>query len=689
MRIKNFIAGKSRIFNIWAAAVVAWAVLMAGTVGHAQTPAATVSQDLQEIVKFTQAHMTDEVIVAYIKNSGKSYTLSADDMLYLNSQGVSQTVLSALLAAKPTTAAAPAPTPATPAPAPVPATPAPAPVAAPAPAPLVAVPSPAPAPGLIDNFGLEGGLNPAVWTTASGVLASLAAVHGSAWISPYLAFRPAGMQMSGVNGMGQFTGIQSVAGYVAPFSMTATVSGLSEQAIPFEIYLVSADLRQWLSVAGHLGGAGSREGELRLRGGLPGFRGGMDIPLGERRSPDHGVWVNYTGSALPLAALGIKLYEEPHAGVPYTIQMTVGADGMASVILLNPEGSALGARVGLPVGSGPFNVVLASRNGATSANWNSVQLTPLAPPVAIIPAVAPQTPTLDYFQAQLGPYGQWMEVPGIGPAWVPAAASDPLWRPYVDAGHWEYTDAGWYWQSDYPWGEIAFHYGRWIKDARTGFAWAWAPAYDWAPAWVAWRYAEADGCMGWAPLPWEARYEAGLGLTFGGRVAVDIDFGLGVDAFVFVGRDHFWEHDYHAYVLDREHTRVFYGRSEIHNGYRMDHGRFVAEGLGRERMAAFTHHEVVARQAHELRQAEEHHNLEVRREEHARAAARPEERAKERPAEHGPVAHAPETRSTSPGETHPGAAVPGSKQAPSASKQTGKDNKDKKDNKDNKSSNEK
>ena len=28
------------------------------------------------------------------------------------------------------------------------------------------------------------------------------------------------------------------------------------------------------------------------------------------------------------------------------------------------------------------------------------------------------------------------------------------------------------------------------------------------------------------------------------------------------------------------------------NGYRLDHGRFVVEGLGRERMASLTHHDI-------------------------------------------------------------------------------------------------
>ena len=41
--------------------------------------------------------MSDDVILSFVKGSGKTYTLSADDMVYLNSQGVSQAVLSVLM----------------------------------------------------------------------------------------------------------------------------------------------------------------------------------------------------------------------------------------------------------------------------------------------------------------------------------------------------------------------------------------------------------------------------------------------------------------------------------------------------------------------------------------------------------------------------------------------------------------
>src|SRR5271170_1326287 len=131
MKIKRIMEYHTRILRACLAAVMAWTLLTAGTASYAQTTPANLSPDLQEIVKFAQAHMTDDVILAYIKNSGKSYNLSGDDILYLNSQGVSQAVMSALLQSK-NGAAAPAPAPA-PGPAPTP-TPAPPPVYTPPPA---------------------------------------------------------------------------------------------------------------------------------------------------------------------------------------------------------------------------------------------------------------------------------------------------------------------------------------------------------------------------------------------------------------------------------------------------------------------------------------------------------------------------------------------------------------------------
>ena len=71
-------------------------MLSVGNVCNAQTPPSKLSPDLQEVVKLSQSHMSDDVIVNYIRNSGKSYKLGADDIIYLSSQGVSQGVISAL-----------------------------------------------------------------------------------------------------------------------------------------------------------------------------------------------------------------------------------------------------------------------------------------------------------------------------------------------------------------------------------------------------------------------------------------------------------------------------------------------------------------------------------------------------------------------------------------------------------------
>jgi hypothetical protein len=123
--------------------------------------------------------------------------------------------------------------------------------------------------------------------------------------------------------------------------------------------------------------------------------------------------------------------------------------------------------------------------------------------------------------------------------------------------------------------------------------------------------------MGWAPLPWDVEFRAGVGLYWrGGPVGVGVDFGLGFGAFVVVGADHFWGGNYNVYVFDRDRSRTFYEHSTFHAGYRMEGGHLMAEGLGRDHIAAITHHEVVAHKAAELRHTEESHNFAKRTEEH-------------------------------------------------------------------------
>lgn len=82
-----------------------------------------------EVLKLVQAKVGDDTIVAYISHAPTGYSLSASDLVYLRSQGVSDAVMSAMLThSRPAEAVAQAP-----APAPVVQAPAPAPVVVQAP----------------------------------------------------------------------------------------------------------------------------------------------------------------------------------------------------------------------------------------------------------------------------------------------------------------------------------------------------------------------------------------------------------------------------------------------------------------------------------------------------------------------------------------------------------------------------
>jgi len=113
------------------------------------------------------------------------------------------------------------------------------------------------------------------------------------------------------------------------------------------------------------------------------------------------------------------------------------------------------------------------------------------------------------FYESLSPYGEWFAYGSYGWAWTPYDVPYG-WRPYTH-GHWIYTDHGWTWVSHWKWGWAPFHYGRWIFDPDYG--WIWIPDRAWGPAWVAWRW--SDDWVGWAPLPPDAVWHAGVGLRFG------------------------------------------------------------------------------------------------------------------------------------------------------------------------------
>ena len=105
------------------------------------------------------------------------------------------------------------------------------------------------------------------------------------------------------------------------------------------------------------------------------------------------------------------------------------------------------------------------------------------------------------FYNELSPYGQWVNYPQYGQVWI---SNEQGFEPYSTNGHWEFTNYGWMWVSDYNWGWAPFHYGRWAY--LNSYGWAWVPGYEWAPAWVGW--CNYDGYYGWAPL------SPGLGFNY-------------------------------------------------------------------------------------------------------------------------------------------------------------------------------
>ncbi len=114
------------------------------------------------------------------------------------------------------------------------------------------------------------------------------------------------------------------------------------------------------------------------------------------------------------------------------------------------------------------------------------------------------------FDEPLAADGVWLKVGSYGRCWRPRRVARD-WRPYCE-GHWVWTDCGWYWASDEPWGWACYHYGSWAEDPVYG--WFWVPDIEWAPAWVEWR--AGAGFVGWAP-------RAPRGLSVGPELFVFVD----------------------------------------------------------------------------------------------------------------------------------------------------------------------
>lgn len=210
---------------------------------------------------------------------------------------------------------------------------------------------------------------------------------------------------------------------------------------------------------------------------------------------------------------------------------------------------------------------------------------PVQPPAPVYVSSPP--PDVAYFYNDLSPYGTWVNLEGVGWCWQPSVVVvNRGWQPYCDGGYWTYTDAGWFWQSQYSWGWAPFHYGRWYCHDRCG--WVWLPDRVWGPSWVVWR-TEGDAC-GWAPLPPHAVFDAGVGWSFNGvRVGLNFDFGLRPERFTFVHLGDFERHDLGRRRLAPVEVTKIYNRTTVINNYQVRNKTFVNEGIRVDRVAAATH----------------------------------------------------------------------------------------------------
>ncbi len=200
--------------------------------------------------------------------------------------------------------------------------------------------------------------------------------------------------------------------------------------------------------------------------------------------------------------------------------------------------------------------------------------------IAIMMSVLPMTVALadppevgvsfGVFYNSLGPYGEWLHVNGGVYAWRPLHV-DVGWRPYT-YGQWVWTDDGWFWASDEPWGWATCHYGRWYYDDYYG--WVWIPGYEWAPAWVEWRY--GGGCIGWAPLSPYALFSVGIGIHYTHHWVTPVTYWNFVDC-RYINRPRV-----HDFVYRSNDNSRWFGRTRDGGNIRVEGTRIVSRGPERD-----------------------------------------------------------------------------------------------------------
>lgn len=172
-----------------------------------------------------------------------------------------------------------------------------------------------------------------------------------------------------------------------------------------------------------------------------------------------------------------------------------------------------------------------------------------------------------FFYSNLAPYGNWIQIDYNTVVWSPRI-HERNWAPYT-AGRWIWTSDGWYWDSYEPFGYITYHYGRWYYDSYYG--WLWVPDYQWAPAWVEWRY--DDAYIGWAPLPPYAAFSINVGIYF------TTTYYTPYTHWHFVSYNYFCDPYVSKYYLGPKIKYRIFSKTKYRNDYGFSNGRVVNRGV--------------------------------------------------------------------------------------------------------------
>ncbi|MGB9906368.1 MAG: DUF6600 domain-containing protein [Candidatus Saccharicenans sp.] len=201
--------------------------------------------------------------------------------------------------------------------------------------------------------------------------------------------------------------------------------------------------------------------------------------------------------------------------------------------------------------------------------------------------------SISFIYDYLGRYGLWVYYNPYGYVWIPRGVGRH-WRPYTH-GRWVWTEYGWTWVSNHPWGWIPFHYGRWGWDNRLG--WFWVPDVIWAPAWVVWRF--GDLYIGWAPLPPGVDFVAGYGLRWPRR-------DLPHYYWVFVEGRRFHSHQLSAWVLPPERNITIINFTVIRDRYTVrDRYTLINDALSPQEIERLTRRPVTRVKVREVQKPEE------------------------------------------------------------------------------------